>query len=72
MGSGMSGRTGSLKKRYIYCMGDKYKLTLMIQGPVPSSEYFKLLNKFGTRYSASGPYKEMGREYIIANIVLRK
>ena len=47
----MSGRYGKHKQKYVNCPSERSKLTCLIYVPGHSSEWFKFLSNFVTKYS---------------------
>ena len=56
-------RSDKLRQSHVYCLRDKLKLTCLNHGHVHSSEQYKVLNGFGTRYDASSPFKERRNDH---------
>ena len=57
----MSERAGKHRKSYVYHLQDISKLTCLIHGPGHSSDEFKVLGDFGSKYSKIGLLRTAGR-----------
>ena len=58
----MSDISGKHRKRYVDHPKGRYKLTCLINCPRHSSDQFKVLGDFSSKYSKSRPTKDLGRE----------
>ena len=60
----MSESTCKLRERYVDPTKDKYKQTCIIHGPIHSSDEYKVLGYFNSKYSRSRPTKDRGKDPI--------